>query len=143
MRFMLIVKATGFLEAGINYNQEHVDEMMAYKKSLARVGALLANEELQPSSSGIRICYSPQGGEPEIQVGPFSADQELIAEYMVIDVRTENDALKWALRIPVPADRVSMIEIRRLGEHSDTLPEPGIQALEADLQDHLHMLRRL
>lgn len=143
MRFMLIVKATGFLEAGVNHSQEHVDAMMAYKKSLARVGALLATEELQPSSSGIRICYSIHGGEPEIQAGPFPADQELVAEYMLIDVRTENDALKWALRMPVPADRMSMIEIRRLEENSDTLPEPGIHAMEADLQEHLHMLRRI
>lgn len=143
LRFMLIVKATGYSEAGVNHSQEHIDAMMAYKKSLARVGALLAAEELKPSSSGIRICYPPAGSEPEIQAGPFPADQALVAEYTVIDVRTENEAMKWALRMPVPAGRESTIEIRGLEENTDSIPEPGIQAMEADLQDHLHMLRRL
>ncbi|TDF91339.1 YciI family protein [Paenibacillus piri] len=143
MRFMLIIKATGYSEAGVYHSQEHTDAMMAYKKSLARVGALLAAEELRPSSSGMRICYPLAGGEPEIQAGPFPVDQELVAEYTVIDVRSENEALKWALRMPVPAGRECTIEIRGLEENANSLSQSGMQTMEADLQDHLHMLRRL
>ncbi len=143
MRFMLIIKATGYSEVGVNQSQEHVVAMMTYKKSLARVGALLAAEELRPSSSGLRICYSLAGGEPERQAGPFPADQELIAEYMVIDVRSENEALKWALRMPVLAGRECTIEIRGLEENANSLSESSSQIMEADLQDHLDMLRRL
>ncbi|WP_309273452.1 YciI family protein [Paenibacillus sp.] len=139
---MLIVKANGFSETGVNHGQEHVDTMMNYKKSLAIVGALLAAEELQPSASGIRVCYPPGGGEPEIQVGPFSADQELVAEYVLIDVRTEKEALEWALRIPIRLGVKSTIEIRRLEEKTECLLDAGTKVMEANLKDHLHMLRK-
>lgn len=143
MRFMLIVKATGYSEARVNHSQEHMDALIAYKESLARAGALLAEEELQPSSSGIRIFYPSHGGEPEIKAGPFPADQELIAEYMLIDVRSEDEALEWALRMPIPVSRECVIELRRLEENTDSVREPVIQTMEADLQNHLHMLKNL
>jgi len=79
-----------------------------------------------------------------VQVGPFPADQELIAEYTLIDVGTEKEALNWALRMPVPAGRGECkIELRRLEENSDSLREPRLQAMEADLQDHLDILKKL
>ncbi|MBP1989867.1 YciI family protein [Paenibacillus eucommiae] len=144
MRFMLIVKASGFSEAGVNHSGEHIDSMMAYKKSLAKAGVLLASEELQPSSTGIRISYPSHGGEPEVQAGPFTLDHELIAEFTLIDVETEDEALNWALRMPIPAGRGECeIELRRLGENSDCQREPRIQAMEADLQDQLNMLRKI
>lgn len=143
MRFMMIVKATGYSEAGINRSREHSDAMIAYKRSLAQAGVLLAAEELQPSSAGIRISYPSHGGEPAVQAGPFPADQELIAEYTLIDVGTENEALNWALRMPVSAGRGECkIELRRLEEYSDSLREPRLQAMEADLQDHLDILKK-
>ncbi|MFC5651183.1 YciI family protein [Paenibacillus solisilvae] len=144
MRFMLIVKATGYSEAGVNHSREHSDARIAYKKSLSKAGALLAAEELQPSSTGIRISYPSHGGDPEVQAGPFPPDQELIAEYTLIDVGTEDEALNWALRMPVPAGRGECeIELRRLEENSDSLREPRLQALEADLQDQLNMLKKI
>jgi len=45
------------------------------------------------------------------------------------------------LRMPVPAGSESTIEIRVLEENGDSLPEPGMQGMEADLQENLHMLR--
>ncbi|GAA0381059.1 YciI family protein [Paenibacillus motobuensis] len=143
MRFMLIVKANGFSETGIHYSQEYVDAMKGYKRSLAKVGALLTAEELNPSSRGIRICYPSDGGQPKIQAGPFPVDQELVAEFVVIDVKTEEEALEWAIRMPIPTGLESTIELRSLQENVDSLSEPGIHALEADLLDYLHMLRKL
>lgn len=141
MRFMIMVKATGYSEAGVKQSREHNDAMTAYKKSLARAGALLAAEELEPSSSGIRISYPMHGGEAEVQAGPFPADQALIAEYTLIDAKSEEEALDWALRMPVPAGRECEVELRRLEENPDALREPRIKALEADLQDQLDMLK--
>ncbi|NWL88047.1 MULTISPECIES: YciI family protein [unclassified Paenibacillus] len=143
MRFMLIVKANGFSETGIHYSQEFVDAMKAYKRSLVEAGALLTAEELTPSSRGIRICYPPEGGQPKIQAGPFPVDQELVAEFVVIDVQTEEEALEWAIRMPIPTGLGSTIELRSLHENADSLSEPGIHALEADLQGYLQMLRKL
>jgi hypothetical protein len=116
---MLIVKATGYSEAGVDHSREHDAAMIAYKKSLAEAGVLLAAEELQPSSTGIRISYPSHGGEPEVQAGPFPANQELIAKFTLIEARTEDEALHWALRMPVPTGRGGCeIELRRLEDNS-------------------------
>jgi hypothetical protein len=142
MRYMLIIKATGYSESGIHHSREHDDAKAAYKKSLASAGALLAAEELQPSSTGIRITYPSRGGEPDVQSGPFPIDHELIAEYILIDAKTEDEAVNWALRMPVPAGRGKCeIELRRLEENSDSSRQPRVRAMEADLQDQLYMLK--
>ncbi|RCW50281.1 YciI family protein [Paenibacillus prosopidis] len=143
MRFMLIVKSTVYSEAGVYHSREYNNATITYKQFLVKAGALLAAEVLQPSSSGIRITYPPHRGEPRVQVGPFSADKTLIAEFTLIDVRTDDEELNWALRMPVPAGLGEFeIEIRRLEENSDSLREPRIQALESDLQDQLYMFKK-
>ncbi|MCR8636647.1 YciI family protein [Paenibacillus radicis (ex Xue et al. 2023)] len=144
MRFLLIIKATGYSEAGVNRSREHNDAMKEYKQLLAKNGTLLAAEKLQPSSTGVRITYPSLGGEPEILVGPFP-HQELISEYTLIDVNTESEALKWALCVPVPEGRGGFeIELRRLEEESsDVLRVPRNQAMEADLQDQLDMFNKI
>lgn len=143
MRFMLIVKATAYSEAGVKTSQEYNEAMIAFKNSLADAGVLLATEELQPSSNGIRISYPADGGEPKIQAGPFKVDPVLIAEYTLIDVRTEHEALNWAIQMPVPANLGECeIELRRLKEKWHSLQKPSIQAMEADLQDQLSMLKK-
>ncbi|WP_057761842.1 YciI family protein [Cytobacillus praedii] len=142
MRFMFIVKATGYSEAGGNYNQKYTDAMIAYKKSLAGAGVLVSAEALHPSSTGIRIMYPSDSEKPEILVGPFLADQELIAEYTLIDVDSEADALNWALRMPVPTGCGEFkIEVRKLKKNLGFLRYSGTCALEADLKDQLSMLK--
>lgn len=139
---MLIVKATGYSEAGINHYQEHDEAMIAYKESLAEEGVLLATEELLPSSTGVRILYPDQGGKPELQAGPFSVDEQLIAEYALIDVRSEDEALNWALRMPVPTGQGKcQIELRKLAEHDSSLRDPSTQVMEVGLQEQLNMLK--
>ena len=68
MRFMFIVKATGYSEAGGNYNQKYTDAMIAYKKSLAGAGVLVSAEALHPSSTGIRIMYPSDSEKPGVYV---------------------------------------------------------------------------
>ncbi|WP_235549173.1 YciI family protein [Paenibacillus sp. Root444D2] len=141
---MLIFKAIGYSEAGVKICREHNDAMVSYKKSLARSGALLASEELQPSSNGIRILYPLHGGEPEIKTGPFPADQMLIAGYTLIDVNSEEEAADLALRMPIPRGHGAFeIEMRELKENMNSTRDPRILALETDLEDQINMLKRI
>jgi hypothetical protein len=143
MRYILMVKATGFSEARVQQSQTYIDQMKAYKKSLAMAGVLLAEEELQPSWAGIRICYPSQGGDPALLVGPFPANQELLSEYTLIEVSSEEEALHWALQMPIAADRGEYeLELRKLEERFSFIREPSWQAMEADLQDLRYMLQR-
>ncbi|MFM1652842.1 YciI family protein [Brevibacillus sp. B_LB10_24] len=143
MRYMLMVKSTGYSEAGVKHGREYNDAMIAFRQSLARAGVLLAAEDLQPSSSGIRITYPLQGGKPEVNVGPFPVDQQLIAGYTLIDVTTEEEAVEWALRMPVPISHGEYeIEMRKLQENLDAMRDPRALAMEGDLEDQINMLKK-
>lgn len=142
MRFILFVKATGYTEAGIKYSREYTEEIHAYKKALAGAGMLIAAEELYPSSIGIRIVYPVHGGAPEVKAGPFTAGQQLITAYTLIDVSSEDQAAEWALQIPVPQGYGAFeIEIRKLEETRESIHDPMALAMEADLRDQMNMLK--
>ncbi|AZB41846.1 YciI family protein [Bacillus sp. FJAT-42376] len=144
MRFLLIIKATEYSEAGLAGGKDYREAMISYKKSLAKKGALLADEELQPSSIGLRITYPMKGENPQVLAGPFPVNQDLIMEYMLINVSSEDEALNWALRMPVPKVRGKYeIELRRLKEKLESIQDPGIKAMEASLQDQLNVLKNL
>ncbi|MGE6226671.1 YciI family protein [Paenibacillus chitinolyticus] len=142
MRFMLILKATGYSEAGVKPGQAHSEAMAAYRKSLAEAGALLAAEELEPSSAGIRIQYSPGVVQPVFEAGPFVTGHGLLAGYTLIEVNSEEEAVNWALRMPVPQELGTFgIEVRKLEEQADYARNPMNRALEADLEDQLELLK--
>ncbi|GGA02377.1 dehydrogenase [Paenibacillus marchantiophytorum] len=143
MRFMLIVKATGYSEAGLQPSGEHREAATDFKKSLVQAGAFLDEDELLPSSTSVRIVYPAHDCEPNLESGPFPLQQDLMAAYTLIDVASEEEALNWALRMPVPPGRGPYkIELRKLQEHTDSLRKPNLHALEAALKDQLDMLRK-
>ncbi|PAD66476.1 hypothetical protein CHH83_23885 [Bacillus sp. 7586-K] len=144
MRFLLIIKATEHSEAGLTDGKDYREAMILYKKLLAKKGALLADEELHPSSTGLVITYPKEGEKPQVLAGPFPVNQDLIMEYILINVSTEDEALNWALRMPVPKVRGKYeIELRRLKEKIESIQDPKIKAMEASLQDHLNMLKKI
>lgn len=141
MRFMLIVQATSYSEAGVKPGWAHSVAIDAYRKSLAEAGVLLAAEELRPSSTGIRIRYCRDGEQPVYEAGPFMTGQGLLAGYTLIKVNSQEEAVKWARQMPVPHGLGAFtIEVRELAEQSDRPMEPMERALEADLKDQLDML---
>lgn len=78
-----------------------------------------------------------------MKTGPFPIDQELIAEYTLIDVRTEEEAADWALRMPIPAGLGAFqIEIRELEDKPSLIRDPKLLAMEVDLEEQLNMLKK-
>ncbi|MCR8657706.1 YciI family protein [Paenibacillus endoradicis] len=143
MRFMLMVKATEYSEAGIKPSLEYKTELNEYNQSLARAGVLVVAEELQPSVIGMRIVYPLHGVEPTVQVGPFSNDQETIAGYTLIDVVSEIEASDWAMRMPVPKGYgIFEIEMRKFEDYPELKRVARTLGMEADLQDHLNFYRK-
>lgn len=137
---MLMIKATDYSETGVNYSSEYTKKLQEYKTMLAREGILLAEEELQPSTRGIKITYS-QDGKPELLAGPFEGNsKELVAAYYVFDVETEEEAVQWALRMPIGAGQAGHeLELRWLEEKGERKREPVIEGMEADLQEQLYI----
>lgn len=143
MRFILMVKASEYSEAGLSQSKEYKKAMMTYKKILTEAEVLLAAEEIQPSSTGMRFTHSTRGGEPEFKAGPFPVEEALIAAFFIIDAETENEALNWAARIPVLRDSgETLIELRRMEETSHADNKPILHALEADLLQQLTILKK-
>ncbi|MGG4093836.1 YciI family protein [Paenibacillus lautus] len=138
MRFMMIVRATEDSEAGVLPSAEQLDAMMRYNMELARAGVLLAADGLHPSSGAIRISYPEPGGKPKITDGPFTEAKELIAGYTLIEVKTREEAIEWAKRMPDPhAFGAGQIELRQVFEPTDLTQDPEAQAKQYEMREHI------
>jgi hypothetical protein len=135
MRFMILVKANEDSEAGVLPSKEELAEMGEFNEELLKAGVMLAGEGLQPSSKGARISYS--GEKRTVTDGPFTEAKELIAGYWLIQVRSKDEAVQWASRIPF---RDGEVEIRQVFEASDFPAEsfsPEQSAREQAVRDEL------
>ncbi|TCP52207.1 hypothetical protein EV586_11316 [Tumebacillus sp. BK434] len=134
MRFMLIVKATKDSEGGIIPNQEHFDAMRRFNDELARAGALIAAQGLHPSSNAIRISYPEPGGKPKVVDGPFTEAKELIAGFTLIEVKSREEAIEWAMRMPDPHGfGEGEIEVRQVREAAELTQNPEALARENEM----------
>ena len=117
MRFMVMVKANEDSEAGVLPSEELLTEMGKFNEELVKAGVLLAADGLQPSSKGARVKFS--GRQRTVIDGPFSETKELIAGYWVWQVKSKEEAIEWAKRIPNPTGDDGEIEIRQVFEADD------------------------
>ena len=117
MRVMVMVKATGETEAGVMPSESLLTDMMKFNEELVKAGIMLAGEGLQPSSQGKRVRF--QGSRRSVVDGPFAEAKELVAGYWLWQVRSMDEALEWARRIPNPTGDVGEVEIRPLFESQD------------------------
>jgi hypothetical protein len=118
MRFMLIVKANKDSEAGALPSQALIEAMGKFNEEMVNAGVMLAGEGLQPSSKGARVTFS--GDKRTVTDGPFAETKELIAGFWIIQVKSKEEAVEWALRSPAPHENgESQIEIRQIFEAAD------------------------
>ena len=127
MRFMMIVKASKDSEAGKMPDEQLLAAMGKYNEELMQAGVLLDLAGLQPSSKGARVRFSK--GKRTVIDGPFAETRELIAGYWLIQVKSREDAIEWARRVPAPhgEEADGEIEIRQVFELEDFGPGPAIE----------------
>ena len=116
MRFMIIVKNSGQTETA-EAPPEMYEEMGKYNQSLVDAGILLAGEGLTGSKDGAIVTFR-KGGKFEVKDGPFTEAKELVAGFWIIQVKSLDEAVAWAQRIPGFADG-EHVEVRRVAEMSD------------------------
>jgi hypothetical protein len=126
MRFMIIVKATKDTEASVMPEEKLIADMATYHEELVKAGVLLDASGLQPSSRGARIRFA--GGARTLLDGPFIEATDLIAGYTLIEVKSRDEAIQWAMRFPAPHGETAdgEIEIRQLYELDDFGPSEAI-----------------
>ncbi len=122
MRFMMIVKASKESEAGVMPEEKMLAEMAKYNEELVKAGVMLDGSGLKPSSKGARVKYS--GSKRTVIDGPFAETKELVAGFWVIQVKSKEEAVEWAKRVPFEDGEV---ELRPFFELEDFAPGPAIE----------------
>src|SRR5258705_5330998 len=72
--------------------------MQKYNEAAAKAGVLLAAEGLGPTSKGARVKFS--GDKRTVIDGPFAETKELVAGFMIIKVKSLEEAIEWVKRAP-------------------------------------------
>lgn len=141
MRFMMIVKATKDTEAGVMPSQALIDAMMKYNEELVKAGVMLDGGGLQPSAKGVRITWS--GGKPRVTDGPFAETKELIAGFWIIQVKSKEEAIAWAMRCPNPYEgEEGHVELRPFFEAGDLNEDEETVRKEAELRAQVEQYRK-
>ena len=121
MRFMIMIKADKNTEAGVMPDEKLLTDMGKYNEELVKAGVLLDAAGLQPSSKGAKVIF--KGGKPQVTDGPFAETKELLAGYWMIKVKSKEEAIEWAKRVPfghLPSNgRAPEIELRQMFEITD------------------------
>ena len=120
MRFMMLIKSNAQAEAGVLPDEELLTAMGRYNEELVKAGVLLGGEGLQASSKGVRVRLI--GNKAAVVDGPFAEAKELVAGYWMLTVKSKEEAIAWAKRVPGPAGE---IELRLLYEVSDFPADPA------------------
>jgi hypothetical protein len=132
----MIVKASPESEAGQMPSEQLLAAMGKYNEQLIEAGILVDATGLQPTSKGARIKFS--GGKKMVVDGPFTETKELIAGFWIINVKSRDEAIQWALRAPAPHEnRDCEIEVRQFFELDDFAPSEAIDR-HRELENKLH-----
>jgi len=91
-------------------------EMVALSEELEGRGQYLGGHPLHPASSATSVRV--RDGKRLVTDGPFAETREQLGGYMIVDVKSLDDAIDIAGRMPLA--RTSTIEIRPVREGEPT-----------------------
>jgi hypothetical protein len=94
---------------------KHFEDMGNYNEQLQKAGVLLALDGLTPPSMGANVTFS--SGKSRVTDGPFPESKEVVGGYWMIEVKSREEALEWASRIPGTDNE--RVEVRQVAEITD------------------------
>lgn len=97
---------------------EDMEAMGKFNDELAKAGTILDLDGLKPITKGARVAFAQ--GKATLIDGPFIESKEVIGGYWLVELKSKEEALEWALRCPAADGDV--IEIRPIFEMSDFAP---------------------
>jgi hypothetical protein len=95
---MVIIKASAESEAGQMPSEKLLAEMSKFNEELVNAGIMLEGEGLHPTSKAKRVRFT--AGNRIVTDGPFAETRELIAGFWIWKVKSMEEAVEWAKRIP-------------------------------------------
>jgi hypothetical protein len=132
VRFMIIMFPSGYeiAKPGTVPDLKAIETMRKYNEQLQKAGVLLALDGLTPPSTmSARVTF--KSGKSKVTDGPFTEAKEVVGGYWIIQVKSREEALEWASRIP--GSDHEMVQVRRLFEITD---------FPADVQEKLEQLEQ-
>jgi hypothetical protein len=129
MRFVMLVKADPMSEAGLLPTGEELEAVHRFNEEMVRSGVLLAAEGFHPTARGARIVFAQR--RPTVVEGPFGQPDDQVAGFWMIQVRSREEAIEWATRVPFVDGQV---ELRQVFESSE-LVAGELRAREQLLRD--------
>jgi hypothetical protein len=118
MRFMVMAMVNKASEGGPPPSPEAIAAMQKYNEQAVKAGVLLAAEGLTGSSQAVRVKFS--GDERIVMDGPFAESKELVAGFMILQVKSKEEAIEWVKRAPNgSANGEGICEIRKLMDIED------------------------
>jgi len=124
MRFMMIMFPKVYENAKPGWVPDFKDKDMEaigkYNEELQKAGVLLAIDGLTPPATmSARVTF--KSGKSTVTDGPFTETKEVVGGYWIIQVKSREEALEWASRIPGKDNET--VEVRRMFEIADFDPE--------------------
>lgn len=118
MRFMMLMIPKGYETAApgtMPEDTQAIAAMMRYNEALQKAGVLIGCDGLHPPSMGARVSF-PRG-KPHVVDGPFPEAKEVLGGYWIIEVKSRQEAIEWAMRCPGAENET--IEVRQVQEVED------------------------
>ncbi|HWX27412.1 MAG TPA: YciI family protein [Steroidobacteraceae bacterium] len=115
MKVMVLGKATKDTEAGVPPDPKAMEAMDKYNEALMAAGILKDGGGLKPTRFAKRVHFS--GKNPTVIDGPFADTKEVVAGYMLWEVKSIEEAVEWVKKAPITSD--SDVEIRPLFSQDD------------------------
>jgi hypothetical protein len=124
MRFIITAQAgSDEAKAGAeaNVDEKLLIAYMKFNEEMHKAGVLVASEGLNPAARGARVAVA--NGKRHVVDGPFAESKELVGGFYIIDVKSLDEAIQWALRAPSGMGTDDVLEIRQLTGAGDIPPE--------------------
>lgn len=122
MRVLVISKASQKVDAqklpiDMKAKAAQFEAMGKFMQELNESGIMVMGTGLRPSRFGKRVVVD--GTKRTVTDGPFTETKEVIASFLVWEVRSMEEALAWVKKTPDTGDGPTEIEIRPFLEMED------------------------
>jgi hypothetical protein len=101
---------------------------MRFNEEMYKAGVLVAAEGLNPGGAGARLELV--NGKRTLVDAPFAESKELVGGFYIVDVKSRDEAIAWALRSPTGLGTDDVLEVRALTGVGD-LPPPICDLIKA------------
>ena len=121
MRYMMIMmlKSDAEVNAPPIPEPKAIETMGKYNDELIQAGVLLSLDGLRPTAEGGRL-YFQKGAASVWKDGPFTESKEIIGGFWLLQVKSPEEAVYWARRVPKISDTIeAYVELRRVFERED------------------------